>query len=203
MVGLQIDPRLFREMLEPEMENHPCLCRRFAKWNCRTKFAHQTGMTPAMNSVAFQIINCPYQGIVKNLFYESKAVELLSLQIEKIITDGGKPGPSGKLNKSDVERLHAAAEILIQDLTNPPTLAGLARQTGLNEFKLKTGFKDIFGTTVFGYLRSHKMEKARCLLEAGELNVGETAWQVGYSNVSHFITAYRKQYGLNPGDILK
>jgi AraC-like DNA-binding protein len=201
MVGLQISPRLFMEMLESEMES-PSLCRQFSKWNIKTKFTYQSGMTPAMHSVAVQIINCPYRGIVKDLFYESKTIELLSLQIEKLSKNGGNPNQRGKLNRSDIERIHAAERIVVENFKKPPTLAALARQTGLNEFKLKTGFREIFGTTVFGYVRSHKMEKAKRLLETGELNVSETAWQVGYSNVSHFISAYRKQFGVNPGKIL-
>jgi len=203
MVGLQIDPELFMEMVESQRDNLPSLPKELAAINRWNRCTYNSGMTPAMHSVARQIIHCPYKGMIRDLYYESKALELLSLQFEKLIKENGKPDNLTKMSRGDTERIHAARQILVSNMKQPPTLARLARKAGLNELKLKTGFKEIFGTTVFGFFRSYRMEKAKTLLESGELNVNETAWEVGYNNVSHFIAAFRKQHGMNPGEILK
>ncbi|MBB4268020.1 helix-turn-helix transcriptional regulator [Roseospira visakhapatnamensis] len=92
--------------------------------------------------------------------------------------------------------LMAARERLLQDLSNPPTIADLARETGLNQLKLKRGFKAAFGHSVYALFQRERMDRARELLRRH--GVAETAVILGYSNVSHFSTAFRKQFGVLP-----
>ena len=66
-------------------------------------------------------------------------------------------------------RIHQAKDILIRQIDNPPSLLSLARQVGINDFKLKQGFRQVFGTTVFGYLHSHRMERAAQLLQGNHI----------------------------------
>ncbi len=102
------------------------------------------------------------------------------------------------LSSALTAHIHAAAAALKRELESPPTLAVLARSTRLSESTLKRGFHQVFGTTVFGYLRARRMERARSLLERGEVTVLEAATLVGYSNPSNFASAFRRQFGLNP-----
>ena len=74
---------------------------------------------------------------------------------------------------------------------------------GLNEFKLKKGFKELFGTTVFDYLYDLKMEYAKQLLAADEVLVNEVSGMVGYRNPNHFSTAFKRKYGMNPTQLRK
>lgn len=67
----------------------------------------------------------------------------------------------------------------------------------LNEFKLKRGFHQVFGTTAFGCLHQARMTRAYELLRAGQ-PVTRAAAEVGYTNVSHFGAAYRKRFGVLP-----
>ncbi|WP_313387590.1 helix-turn-helix transcriptional regulator [Rhodospirillum rubrum] len=92
--------------------------------------------------------------------------------------------------------LLAARERLLQDLSAPPTIAELARETGLNQLKLKRGFKTVFGHSVYGLFQRERMDRARLLLQ--HHGVTETAMMLGYSNVSHFGAAFRKQFGILP-----
>ena len=80
----------------------------------------------------------------------------------------------------------------------PPTLVDLANEIELSLKKLKEGFKQFYGTTVYGFLFDYKMELARKLLESGGHNVNEVGLRVGYSTASHFISAFKKQYGTTP-----
>jgi len=64
--------------------------------------------------------------------------------------------------------------------------------------KLKDGFKQIYGDTVFNFLLNYKMELARDMIESQKYNVSEISDLVGYSTPSHFIAAFRKKYGTTP-----
>lgn len=87
-------------------------------------------------------------------------------------------------------------------MENPPSLLDLARQVGINDRKLKQGFRQVFGTTVFGYLHDYRMEQARLLLIEQKLAIALVAHTVGYSHLSHFATAFRKKFGVNPSTYL-
>lgn len=105
------------------------------------------------------------------------------------------------IRPSEIDRLHQAKEILLQDIENPPSLLELAHKVGLNDYKLKSGFRQVFGTTVFGYLHQQRMQQAHHLLQVNELNVTEVANLVGYTSLSAFSTAFKKFYGISPSHL--
>jgi AraC-like DNA-binding protein len=109
--------------------------------------------------------------------------------------------PPLKVHPPDLDRLHQAKEILLQDLENPPSLLELAQQVGLNDYKLKSGFRQVFGTTVFGYLHRHRMQQAYFLLQTCDLSVTEVADRVGYTSLSAFSTAFKKFFGISPNSV--
>lgn len=155
-------------------------------------------ITPAMRVALEQIFHCPFQGTTKQLYLESKCLELISLKLEQLKGEGRKAKSSCFLRADDIERIHFAKTILIDNSENPPSLIALARQVNLNDYKLKVGFRQVFGTTVFGYLHQYRMMKAHRLLAEQQMNVKEVARAVGYANQSQFAAAFRKQFGMNP-----
>ncbi len=155
-------------------------------------------ISPSIQIVLQQIQNCPYEGPLRHLYLEGKVLELLALYFEQ--TYMGKPeynSPSA-LRSQDIERIHYAKEILNKNMENPPSLLELAKQAGINDFKLKKGFREVTGNTVFGYLREQRMDKARLLLEEGKMNVTEVAFEVGYQHLSHFASLFKKRFGVYP-----
>jgi AraC-like DNA-binding protein len=156
-------------------------------------------ITPAMQVALQQILNCPYQGVVKQMYLESKSLEVLALWLEQAMASNSTPKPSTRQRPSDeIDRIYQAKEILTQQVDNPPSLMALARQVGLNDCTLKRGFRQVFGTTVFGYLHQHRMEQARSLLLENQLSVTAIAHTVGYTNLCAFSTAFRKKFGVSP-----
>ena len=83
-------------------------------------------------------------------------------------------------------------------MAEPPGLQELADEVGISLKKLKVGFKEIYGDTVFNFLFDYKMEYARNLLDSGSYNVTEVGLQIGYSTSSHFIAAFKKKFGITP-----
>ena len=170
-----------------------CIEAEGARW-----FSEVNAITPAMRLALEQILHCPFQGKPKQIYLEGKCLELIALKLAQL--QAPQPGSNalGTLNGDDIDRIHAAQRILVENPDNPPSLMELARQVSLNDYKLKVGFKTVFGTTVFGYLHHHRMELARQMLSDRRLNVGEVAQAVGYANQSRFAAAFRKQFGVNP-----
>ncbi|MEP0959051.1 AraC family transcriptional regulator [Microcoleus sp. FACHB-1515] len=158
------------------------------------EYGDVAAITPAMRTALEQLLNCPYVGITRQLYLESRCLELIALKLEQL----SDRKLESKLKPDDVDRIHQAKDILSDRLDNPPSLIELARQVGLNDYKLKVGFREVFGTTAFGYLRQHRMERASQLLSEGRLNVKEVARSVGYANQSRFAAAFRQQFGVNP-----
>jgi len=157
-------------------------------------------LSPNMHYIASQLLNCPLQGKNRALFMESKALEILALQLEKL---QDHPIATVPIKRYDIEKIHEARHLLFESMEEPPSILELAVKVGINDFKLKQGFKKIFNNTVYGTLREHRMETARIRLLEGDTTVTEVAASVGYTNISHFISAFRKQYTINPGQLLK
>jgi AraC-like DNA-binding protein len=132
------------------------------------------------------------------MYLEGKSLEIMALQLTQLVFGENRSVKPPTLRPADVECIHEARDILVRNLENPPSLLGLARQVGLNDTKLKRGFRQVFGATVFGYLQSKRMERGRQLLAEGKINVTEVAYEVGYSSRAHFSRAFTKQFGLNP-----
>ena len=155
-------------------------------------------LTPAMRAAIEQIFHCPFHGETKQLYLESKCLELVALKLEQLKAKKPNQKRSCYLGSEDIERIHFAKDILVEQLQHPPSLVALARQVSINDYKLKVGFRQVFGTTVFGYLHQHRMAEARRLLAEQQLSVKQVAHKIGYANQSQFAAAFRKQFGMNP-----
>jgi AraC-like DNA-binding protein len=157
--------------------------------------------TPAIQGVAQQIINCPFQGVTKKMYLQGKILELMALQLAPILEDGGKK-QTPRLKPDTVARIHRAKEILQLRLENSPSLLELAEIVGVSERTLRRGFRELFGTTVLGYLTQRRMEQAEKLLREGNRSVAEVANIVGYSHLSLFAGVFKRQYGICPRECL-
>lgn len=155
-------------------------------------------MTAAMKLVTQQIMACPFEGLTKRLYLESKILELLALSLHEITEQPPASPQQKRLKSSDLEYVHQARDILLNNLDNPPSLLQLAHLVGLNDYKLKIGFRQVFGTTVFGYLYQCRMERAQALLASGKFSVAAVAESVGYTSLSAFSTAFKRKFGINP-----
>lgn len=149
-----------------------------------------------------QIRQCPYEGHMKKLFLTAKSTELLVRAAESCQT-ASLPQESCLRGPADRERIAAARDLIHERLDSPPTLSEIARQVGINEYKLKRGFKELFHTTVFGYLTEQRLLKARRLLRDSDKTAAEVAFELGYASPQHFNNAFKKKFGIPPGQSVK
>ena len=125
-----------------------------------------------------------------------------NLTVEMIKRLSGNIG-KGKtiLSSRDIERIREARFILEQEMAAPPTLMELSRRVGLNDYKLKRGFRQAYGTTVHRTLTELRMNHARRLLEDRDITVSDAALQVGYGNIGDFGQAFKLRFGILPSHI--
>jgi AraC-like DNA-binding protein len=152
--------------------------------------------TPRLVRVLDELVAADVTGSGRLLWFEAKCLELVALITDEVVV--ADTAQTARLSQHDIDRLERARAQLVARLDEPPTLAALARTAGLNETKLKGGFRHHFGTSVFGYLRKARMEEARRLLATRQLNVSEVAIRVGYLNPSKFAAAFRREFGTSP-----
>lgn len=154
-------------------------------------------ITAEMNSILNEIVNCKRKGVLKCLFLEAKILKLLMLQLEQfeIAQSSDK---FEHVKDYDVEKIHIAKNILEQNISAPISLIELAHQAGINDFKLKKGFKEIYGNTVFGYLNELRMNEAKKLLLASDKSITEISQYCGYRFVQNFTKVFKKKYGVTP-----
>lgn len=140
-----------------------------------------------------------YNSMSELLFLQSKAIELVSLFVKHKYLHRKAINKKIINNQLELEKIKAARHIIANNLTDPPNTEELARSVGLNNYKLKLGFKEVYQMTIFSCLRSLRMEKAReFLIKQENENILAIANRVGYMNPSHFAAAFKREYGLNP-----
>ncbi|MEW2920773.1 MULTISPECIES: helix-turn-helix domain-containing protein [Flavobacteriaceae] len=165
--------------------------------NKEKKYYSQEVVSPAIAVVLSQLMNYNLHPSIKKLYIKGKVYELISLYFNKTEEADLEQCPF-LADEDNVRRIKMAKEIMISRMAEPPTLAELSTEIGLSLKKLKEGFKQIYGDSVYGFLFDYKMEYARKMLETGKHNVNEVGLKVGYSTASHFITSFKKKYGTTP-----
>ncbi len=150
-------------------------------------------------SLARQLMNCPFAGPERSLYLGGKALQLAALTVAQCVSEA-TAADVRKLSSRDIERIRSARDVLIASMREPPSLAVLARRVGLNVRKLNMGFRQVFGTTAFGFLQEYRLETAYKLLAAGEMSVSEAAYHVGYRE-TYVTTIFRKRFGISPSQL--
>lgn len=154
-----------------------------------------------MQHVIAAICNNPLGGTLRKLLIEAKLLELVALQIGQFIASDKTQVDCTKLKRSDIDTFHDLRKYLDQHFAEDLSLHALSRMFGLNEFKLKKGFKDMFQSTVFDYIYECRMNHAQYLLRDQKKYVNEVSSAVGYKNPNHFSTAFKRKFGTSPSEI--
>ncbi|MEK9603430.1 MAG: AraC family transcriptional regulator [Flavobacteriaceae bacterium] len=165
--------------------------------NNTKKYYDTKAVSPSMSVVLSQIIENKVHESMQSLYFKGKVYELLSLFFNKSEDADVEQCPF-LVDEENVRKIRKAKEIILGRMAEPPTLQSLSSEIGLNIKKLKEGFKQIYGDTVYGYLLEHKMNEARSMLNSKQYNINEISLKLGYSTSSHFIAAFKKKFGTTP-----
>lgn len=193
IISVLVSIKKFHALFSSEAEYIPFLSDN----NREKKYYAEENISPSMAIVLNQIFHYNLNASIKNLYYKGKGYELLSLYFNRNEDPNADHCPF-LIDEENVLKIKKAKEIVIANMAEPPGLQELADLVGLNLKKLKMGFKQIYGDSVYSFLFDYKMEYARKLLDSGTYNVNEVGVQIGYSTASHFIAAFRKKFGTTP-----
>ena len=165
--------------------------------NSKRKFYDDRVFSPNIAVILSQILQAKVHDSMRALYLKGKVYELLSLYFNKNDDTDLEQCPF-LADEENVRKIRQAKEIILERMSEPPTLHYLSQEIGLSLKKLKEGFKQLYGDTVYGYLLDHKMTEAQRMLETQNYNVNEVGLKLGYSTASHFIVAFKKKYGTTP-----
>lgn len=129
-------------------------------------------------------------------YLKAKVLELLMLLND--LPPEALPEKQQFFPRSQVEAVRAVHNRMVQQLSQHFTLTELARQAGISQTSLKLCFKAVYGSSVYQYMKSYRMQTASVLLRNTDRSVTEIAAAVGYDNPSKFSEAFKKEYGTNP-----
>lgn len=165
--------------------------------NAEKPYEREREISPGITIVLSQLAHCELSAHLRPLYHKAKAYELLCLYFE---TERQKAEESCPflLDEEHLCKIRKAKRILIENMADPPALKALSQKVGLNEYRLKLGFKNIYGNTLYGFLMDYKMEYARKLIQEEKLQIKAIAYNLGYENPSHFIAAFKRKYGVTP-----
>lgn len=166
--------------------------------NMKAPFNVSGIITPAMHMILEQIIHCPYEGALRRIFTEAKAMELIACKLDQIQSNAGIQKKSSRLKRSDIDRLHHAGELLSKNFPAPPNTMELARMIGVSRSKLYNDFNRFYGVSPMEYVRFKRLEKARILVQDQDLSMTQIAYTLGYSSSSHFAKAFKEYFGTPP-----
>ena len=170
----------------------------------KTSFTTSVNLCNKTRSILENIIHHNYSNALENIYVNSQLQALLLYGLECLIEEKAGESFACKFlsNEADREKITQAREILLQRIGDPITIKELSRKVGTNECYLKKGFKELFGTTIFDFYQTQRMEHAKYLLYEKGLSVTDVSALLGYSSISHFSTAFKKQTGLKPCELL-
>ena len=193
VISVIVSIQKFHSLFSSESNYIPFL----SEENNDKKYYKEDNISPSMAIVLSQMFHYNLNPSIKNLYYKGKGYELLSLYFNRNEDPNAEQCPF-LIDEDNVLKIKKAKEIIIANMSEPPSLQELSDEIGLNLKKLKMGFKQIYGDTVYGFLFDYKMDYARKLLDSGSYNVNEVGLKIGYSTGSHFISAFKKKFATTP-----
>ncbi|MGN6604262.1 MAG: helix-turn-helix domain-containing protein [Ginsengibacter sp.] len=168
-----------------------------------SSFSRSLPLCSKTRDVLTQLMNHQYTGSFENIFINAQTQMLLLLGVECMCGEEEETiGCKFLANEADREKIALARNILLEHIGEPLTIRELSRKAAINECYLKKGFKEMYGTTIFDFYQSQRMEHAKYLLYEKGLTVTEVSDSLGYSSISHFSTAFKKHTGIKPCELL-
>jgi len=170
----------------------------------RSSFSKILPLCAKTRMVLEGLLNHTYTDSLENIYINAQTQMLLLYSLDCMLGEKEIDVINCKFlaNEADREKIIKAREILLEHIGEPITIKELSRKVAINECYLKKGFKEMFGTTVFDFYQSQRMEHAKYLLYEKGLSVTEVSLMLGYSSISHFSTAFKKHTGLKPCELL-
>ncbi|NAY91742.1 helix-turn-helix domain-containing protein [Muricauda sp. JGD-17] len=138
------------------------------------------------------------KGIIKTLGIEGRLNIILAMQLLEHHKFENRETLPSSLTTSDIKKIHELSGFIVDNISEPLTIAKLSKEVGLSAKKLQTGFKMLYSKTVNEYIKLLKLEIARDYLKKTDLTVSEIVYLVGIRSRSYFSKIFSEHYGILP-----
>jgi AraC-like DNA-binding protein len=200
LVSVYVRPRFMREHLGLDAHGLPESARTLLEDEASDMTLHQLPLRLDVQNAIQQLLDAPFAGRQRLHFCAAKVMEVLCLCARDLAALPESERPPMAFTSRDLRLFERAREILSTQFCPQPTIAALARALGTNTSKLKTGFKMLYGTTIFEFRNHHRMMHAMALLASGDLPIGVVASRVGYHRQASFSLAFKTFFGKLPSE---
>ena len=164
-------------------------------------FAVYEEITFTMDQYLKKLHKLDLEEMVSLIHLRSDVLSFLALFISAIEKRTDKTIASN-INHLDLEKLFAVRHVLNTEYAIHHEIKALAAKAGMSTRKLQKLFKDVFGITIYQFALKAKIEEAKRLIETKKFSISEVGYEIGYTNLSHFTAAFKKQVGMNPKQYL-
>jgi len=184
--------------------DHTAISESILAFTHTSSFSKPLPLCNKTRAVLEALVSHNYTGALENIYVNAQTQMLLLYSLDCVQGEKEINTIACKFlaNEADRDKVIRARDILIEHIGEPITIKELSRKVAMNECYLKKGFKQLFGTTIFEFYQSQRMEHAKYLLYEKGLSVTEVSVLLGYSSISHFSTAFKKHTGLKPCELL-
>jgi AraC-like DNA-binding protein len=202
LVSFVFSSTLLEQFVKSRIENNT-LSEDILSFKHRSSFSKTVSICGRTRMVLEGLLNHNYSESLENIYVNAQTQMLLLYSLD-CLDEKEIDVINCKFlaNEADREKILKAREVLIQSIGEPITIKELSRKVAMNECYLKKGFKEMFGSTIFDFYQSQRMEHAKYLLYEKGLTVTEVSVLLGYSSISHFSTAFKKHTGIKPCELL-
>ncbi|MEO5564605.1 MAG: AraC family transcriptional regulator [Chitinophagaceae bacterium] len=204
LLSFRFSPAQLTQFVKPRNTTETIVSDEVMGFSKKSSFTKILPMCGKSRMVLEAILNNTYTDTLENIFINAQIQMLLLYSLDCMVGEKEINTISCKFlaNEADRDKITKAREVLIQHIGEPITIKELSRKVAMNECYLKKGFKEMFGTTIFDFYQSQRMEHAKYLLYEKGLSVTDVSMLLGYSSISHFSTAFKKHTGLKPCELL-
>ncbi len=136
-------------------------------------------------------------GGLRTLQAQAKALGFLAALADDLDIRDGAP-PASPDRQALVQALH---ERLVAIEGKPPGLDELARDFGVSARRLNELFAKEYGAPIHAFVTAQRLGQAHDAVCTTDVPLKSLAARLGYSHVNHFITAFRRQFGIAPGSL--
>lgn len=204
LLSFRFSPAQLSQFIKPRNTSDTILSDEVLSFKKQSSFTKILPLCGKSRMILEAMLNTHYTDTLENIFINAQIQMLLLYSLDCMVGEKELDTINCKFlaNEADREKIVRSREILIQHIGEPITIKELSRKVAMNECYLKKGFKEMFGTTIFDFYQSQRMEHAKYLLYEKGLSVTEVSLLLGYSSISHFSTAFKKHTGLKPCELL-
>ena len=176
----------------------------------------ETHPTPATNepapfeyrSILEDIFSVDPGTVLTRLILHNRILLLAEKFLNSFLTRASYSLPDGKAwingKEKDLDALKSIIQILSDTQLNKfPSIESLSKTAMMSSTKLKTRFKQIYGMKLYEFYNRNRLEQAREMLRTGGFSVKQVGINIGFSNLSNFAKAFKKEFGILPKEVLK